>query len=74
MASVTPPLEISDTPWRQLWPRLCRRGWLKGSGTTIILSIPLDAVVEPDDEDIEDEDAPRTGSDPLNDPTSWGDQ
>lgn len=38
MASVTPSLEISDTPWwRQLWPRLCRRGWLKGSGTTIIL-------------------------------------
>jgi signal transduction histidine kinase len=53
-------------------------GWVdlsSGSGgTTIILSIPLDAVVEPDDEDIEDEDAPRTGADPLNDPTSWGDQ
>ena len=53
-------------------------GWVDlssgSSGTTIILSVPLDAVVAPDDEDIDDEDAPRTGSDPLNDPTSWGDQ
>ncbi len=44
------------------------------SGTTIILSVPLDAVAEHDEDDPADEDAPRTGADPLNDPTTWGNE
>ncbi len=52
-------------------------GWVDLSsgpgGTTIILSVPLDAAAEHEEDNIEDdEDGPHTGADPLNDPTSWG--
>lgn len=51
-------------------------GWVDLSsgpgGTTVILSVPLDTAIEAEDDELDDDDPPRTGSDPLNDPTTWG--